>query len=179
MIVPISQGSREYAEAVRSKIRAQRFFVDVDHGDSKMEKKIRDAQLAQYNYILVDNFPGGRDMRVTCSCTLQIMGGGSVGMTWGGCCVGGGRAGVEQEHCECAHTRQPEARRALPGCAVGCAQQGAQLKVCSCATSSHASWNLRGGEAGVAECDCCCRSLDSVFPKPTPPPEKPAANGQQ
>ena len=53
MIVPISQASQEYAEQVRSRIRGKRFFVDVDHSDSKMEKKIRDAQLAQYNYILV------------------------------------------------------------------------------------------------------------------------------
>ena len=53
MIIPISQASREYADQVRSRIRRQRFFVDVDHGDSKMEKKIREAQLSQYNYILV------------------------------------------------------------------------------------------------------------------------------
>lgn len=53
MVIPISQASREYANEVRRKIRAQHFFVDVDHGDNKMEKKIRDAQLEQYNYILV------------------------------------------------------------------------------------------------------------------------------
>ena len=53
MIIPISQASRAYAEAVRRSVRAARFFVDCDHGDNKMEKKVRDAQLEQYNYILV------------------------------------------------------------------------------------------------------------------------------
>lgn len=53
MVIPISQASREYANGVRKAIRARHFFVDVDHGDNKMEKKIRDAQLEQYNYILV------------------------------------------------------------------------------------------------------------------------------
>lgn len=53
MVIPISQASREYADSVRKAIRKCHFFVDVDHGDNKMEKKIRDAQLEQYNYILV------------------------------------------------------------------------------------------------------------------------------
>lgn len=53
MVIPISQASRDYANKVRKAIRKQHFFVDVDHGDNKMEKKIRDAQLEQYNYILV------------------------------------------------------------------------------------------------------------------------------
>ena len=53
MIIPISQASRAYAEDVRRSVRAARFFVDCDHGDNKMEKKVRDAQLEQYNYILV------------------------------------------------------------------------------------------------------------------------------
>ena len=53
MVIPISQASRDYANEVRAAIRKQHFFVDVDHGDNKMEKKIRDAQLEQYNYILV------------------------------------------------------------------------------------------------------------------------------
>lgn len=57
MVIPISQASREYANEVRRKIRAQHFYVDADHGDNKMEKKIRDAQLEQYNYILVGTFP--------------------------------------------------------------------------------------------------------------------------
>ncbi len=58
MVIPISQASREYANSVRKAIRGRHFFVDVDHGDNKMEKKIRDAQLEQYNYILV-SFPSG------------------------------------------------------------------------------------------------------------------------
>lgn len=53
MIVPISQASSEYAEEVKQRIRAEKFFVSVDNADNKMEKKIREAQLDQYNYILV------------------------------------------------------------------------------------------------------------------------------
>ena len=65
MIIPISQASREYANGVRKAIRARHFFVDVDHGDNKMEKKIRDAQLEQYNYILVGLCCPGADQLST------------------------------------------------------------------------------------------------------------------
>jgi hypothetical protein len=58
MVIPISQASRAYADEVRKTIRRAHFFVDGDHGDNKMEKKIRDAQMEQYNYILVRP-PGG------------------------------------------------------------------------------------------------------------------------
>ena len=53
MIVPVSQKFFEYATTVRRKLRAHRFFVDLDKADEKMQKKVRKAQLAQYNYILV------------------------------------------------------------------------------------------------------------------------------
>ena len=67
MIIPISQASRAYAEAVRRSVRAAHFFVDCDHGDNKMEKKVRDAQLEQYNYILV-SIPWEPGIR---QCTLD------------------------------------------------------------------------------------------------------------
>jgi threonyl-tRNA synthetase len=38
---------------VRSELRAARLHVDADITDRKMQKKVREAQLAQYNYILV------------------------------------------------------------------------------------------------------------------------------
>jgi len=53
MVVPISGASFEYAEEVRLVIRKAGFFVDADCSDRKMQKKVREAQLEQYNYILV------------------------------------------------------------------------------------------------------------------------------
>lgn len=53
MVVPISEGSNEYALEVRKALRAAHLYVDADLADKKMQKKVREAQLAQYNYILV------------------------------------------------------------------------------------------------------------------------------
>lgn len=52
-MVPISEASLEYAQQVRSQLRKAKLHVDVDATDRKMQKKVREAQLAQYNYILV------------------------------------------------------------------------------------------------------------------------------
>lgn len=38
---------------VRRKLRAAKLHVDVDNSDRTMQKKVREAQLSQYNYILV------------------------------------------------------------------------------------------------------------------------------
>ena len=53
MVVPISTASAEYAKEVKAALRKESFSVDVDLVDNKMEKKIREAQLEQYNYIVV------------------------------------------------------------------------------------------------------------------------------
>ena len=53
MVVPISEISSEYAKEVRKEIRKEGFHVEVDLMDKKMQKKVREAQLAQFNYILV------------------------------------------------------------------------------------------------------------------------------
>eukprot|EP00878_Enallax_costatus_P001087 GHUV01001224.1.p1 GENE.GHUV01001224.1~~GHUV01001224.1.p1 ORF type:complete len:714 (+),score=237.30 GHUV01001224.1:1826-3967(+) len=53
MIVPISERSFEYAQQIRKELRSAKLFVDCDVSDRKMQKKVREAQLAQYNYILV------------------------------------------------------------------------------------------------------------------------------
>lgn len=52
-IVPISENALGYANDVRDRLRKARFHADVDTTAAKMQKKVRDAQLAQYNYILV------------------------------------------------------------------------------------------------------------------------------
>ena len=53
MVVPISEGSAAYAKQVRAELRKEGFHVEVDLHDKKMQKKVREAQLAQFNYILV------------------------------------------------------------------------------------------------------------------------------
>ena len=53
MVIPISEASVGYAQKVRATLRAARLHVEVDASDKKMQKKVREAQLAQFNYILV------------------------------------------------------------------------------------------------------------------------------
>lgn len=57
MVIPISEVSADYAREVRARLREAHFHVDVDMADNKMQKKVREAQLAQYNYILVGFSP--------------------------------------------------------------------------------------------------------------------------
>lgn len=54
MIVPVGQAYYEYAQLVRQQLHELGFMVeaDLDDGDT-MNKKIRNAQLAQFNFILV------------------------------------------------------------------------------------------------------------------------------
>lgn len=54
MIVPVGQAYYEYAQTVRQQLHELDYMVeaDLDDGDT-MNKKIRNAQLAQFNFILV------------------------------------------------------------------------------------------------------------------------------
>lgn len=53
MVVPISDSSYEYAIELKNTLRKHGFHVDADLQDRKMQKKVREAQVAQFNYILV------------------------------------------------------------------------------------------------------------------------------
>ncbi len=53
MVVPISEVSLEYARDVRRALRGRKIHCEVDESDRKMQKKVREAQLEQWNYILV------------------------------------------------------------------------------------------------------------------------------
>ena len=53
MVIPISKGAHDYAAEVRAQLRRAHLQVDVDLADKKMQKKVFEAQTAQYNYILV------------------------------------------------------------------------------------------------------------------------------
>ncbi|XP_022972266.1 threonine--tRNA ligase, mitochondrial 1-like [Cucurbita maxima] len=53
IVCPVSEKSQSYALKVRDAIHHAGYYVDVDTTDRKIQKKVREAQLAQYNYILV------------------------------------------------------------------------------------------------------------------------------
>jgi threonyl-tRNA synthetase len=53
IVCPVSVKSEAYALQVKDQIHQARFYVDVDTSDRTIQKKVREAQLAQYNYILV------------------------------------------------------------------------------------------------------------------------------
>jgi threonyl-tRNA synthetase len=53
MVVPVGSAFVPFAAEVRARLRREHMHVDVDASDRKMQKKVREAQLEQYNYILV------------------------------------------------------------------------------------------------------------------------------
>merc|ERR1712176_1358706 len=53
MVIPIHKGFGEYAESVRQKLHDAKFFADVDLSKATFQKKVRNAQIAQYNFQLV------------------------------------------------------------------------------------------------------------------------------
>ena len=53
IVIPVAPAYNDKACQVEEEIRKAGFLSESDLGDDKMNKKIRDGQLAQYNYILV------------------------------------------------------------------------------------------------------------------------------
>eukprot|EP00033_Pygsuia_biforma_P002710 GCRY01002994.1.p1 GENE.GCRY01002994.1~~GCRY01002994.1.p1 ORF type:complete len:694 (+),score=204.63 GCRY01002994.1:67-2148(+) len=53
IVLPISEHFNEYAKEVRDMLWQKKYFVDADLTNKKLPKKVREAQVAQYNYILV------------------------------------------------------------------------------------------------------------------------------
>ncbi|KAL9651597.1 hypothetical protein ABK040_001542 [Willaertia magna] len=53
MVVPVSKKIYDYAEKVSKILHDAKYYVDVDLSNARLDKKIRNAQLSQYNYILV------------------------------------------------------------------------------------------------------------------------------
>ncbi|TQD69943.1 hypothetical protein C1H46_044523 [Malus baccata] len=53
IVCPVSDKSQPYALEVRDRIHQAGYYVDVDTTDRTIQKKVREAQIAQYNYILV------------------------------------------------------------------------------------------------------------------------------
>ena len=53
IVIPINSSVHDYAQQIVGAVHEAGYFVDGDFSDDKLNKKIRDAQVAQYNYILV------------------------------------------------------------------------------------------------------------------------------
>jgi threonyl-tRNA synthetase len=52
-LVPVAAAHVPYAREVRAALHAEGFYTDVDDSTHTLNKKVREAQLAQYNFILV------------------------------------------------------------------------------------------------------------------------------
>ncbi|KAK0610457.1 threonyl-tRNA synthetase [Bombardia bombarda] len=53
IVIPVGMGFLDYAKEVAQILKKERFHVDVDSSGNTLQKKIRSAQLAQYNFIFV------------------------------------------------------------------------------------------------------------------------------
>jgi len=53
MVVPVSKAYEPYASQVQAKLRAGGYFVDADLSHRTLNYMVRQAQMSQYNYILV------------------------------------------------------------------------------------------------------------------------------
>jgi threonyl-tRNA synthetase len=53
IVVNVSEKSSDYAAQLHSKLWSEGFEVEIDISDKTLQKKIREAQLAQFNFILV------------------------------------------------------------------------------------------------------------------------------
>lgn len=53
IVIPIDPKYIDYALEVQKQIHAAKFYVDVDESARTLNKKVREAQLSQYNFILV------------------------------------------------------------------------------------------------------------------------------
>jgi threonyl-tRNA synthetase len=52
LVVPVAVPYKDYAAEIANRLSALGFFADVDNGDNTLSKKIRNGEVAQYNFIL-------------------------------------------------------------------------------------------------------------------------------
>ena len=53
MVVPVHKEWNEYCQEVRDRLHAEGFYADVDLSKATFQKKVRNAQVDQYNFQLV------------------------------------------------------------------------------------------------------------------------------
>ncbi|KAI1471842.1 threonyl-tRNA synthetase [Daldinia caldariorum] len=66
MVIPVGMGFVSYAQEVRDILKKEKIYVDIDTSGNTLPKKVRSAQLAQYNFIFVvgDEEMKGRQVNV-------------------------------------------------------------------------------------------------------------------
>ncbi|KAI2601810.1 threonyl-tRNA synthetase [Hypoxylon sp. NC1633] len=66
MVIPVGMGYVPYAQEVKEILKKEKIFVDIDTTGNTLPKKVRSAQLAQYNFIMVvgDEEMKGRQVNV-------------------------------------------------------------------------------------------------------------------
>ncbi|KAI2615739.1 threonyl-tRNA synthetase [Hypomontagnella submonticulosa] len=66
IVIPVGMGFVPYAQEVKTILKKERIFVDIDTSGNTLPKKVRSAQLAQYNFIFVvgDEEMRGRQVNV-------------------------------------------------------------------------------------------------------------------
>ncbi|XP_016466319.1 threonine--tRNA ligase, mitochondrial 1-like [Nicotiana tabacum] len=77
MVCPVSNKSQSYALELRKQIHDAGYYVDVETSDKTLQKKVREAQEAKYNYILVvgeaEAKSGQVSVRVRDNRDIQVM----------------------------------------------------------------------------------------------------------
>jgi threonyl-tRNA synthetase len=53
IVLPIHADWNDYCQTVRDRLHHEVFYADVDLGKNTFKKKVANAQIAQYNFILV------------------------------------------------------------------------------------------------------------------------------
>ena len=56
MVVPVAKAYDDYAQQVKEKVFQAGFFAEADCGPDTLNKKVRTAQVQQYNYIFGTRF---------------------------------------------------------------------------------------------------------------------------
>merc|ERR1711957_435019 len=53
MVIPIHKDFGEYADSIRQRLHDEKIYAEVDLSKNTFQKKVRNAQIAQYNFQLV------------------------------------------------------------------------------------------------------------------------------
>lgn len=53
IIIPIGDKHVEYARQVQAQIKQAGYYVDIDSSDRTIPRRVREAQILQYNYMLI------------------------------------------------------------------------------------------------------------------------------
>ncbi|KAJ2721920.1 threonyl-tRNA synthetase, partial [Coemansia sp. Benny D115] len=71
-IIPVASAMSEYAQTVQKKLHGAGFFADAILGGEKMNKKIRNAEIAQYNFICIVGAQEQEEQSVNVRCRDDV-----------------------------------------------------------------------------------------------------------